>query len=520
MSKFPKWGELNPSEKYGFSKLLDYVKAVYEGREQRGNYPSYTNCHLNIPAEVGQQYKLLNTMVYIPDWYVPMAVKHVEALMSMGRHGWKPVSALWYNLTQWEDGELSDDDEIWFQILMQLPHISEVDKTKIAYWQSPEKCVKGIETRTTVGRYGSRQLGFEHGGGFLDGLLAHHKVLQGGVDVEFVENDDVDGWKEVYRSPYIKSCMNNDEYGVTRHDTYRCYATSAFGLENNGLRLAYLPDAIEGRKSAKARAIVHEPSKSFVSVYGSGDLENRLGELGYTKESGYPRGLILWTESTHDGYIAPYIDGDTYQASLHEGEESWFELEAWEGDYSLDCAGGLVNAQLTCTCCGGTVSNLYGPVLHEDGDGDLVEGEVCYDCYYDTYNMNYLGDYMSVHTDVEYIIIGGERYVFTNENLRYYEIEYSEYLNEYLLEYVYSDYYESYVDCGAQLLEYCDDYIYTYDCKRLWNEELVIEDHAERIEVEGVDYWIPKAGISNTTDEWRKAFFEEVNKPQVSESAA
>ena len=513
LSKFPKWDELSSNEQIGFAKLIEYVQAVYEGRENTANYPLYSNCNLRLNSEMSQHYKLLNTMLYVPDWYAPIAVKHVEALMSMNRHGWTPIKALWYNLKQWEDGKLFNDNEIWYQILMQLPHVSVDDLEKVAYWQSPDKCLKGIETRTTIGRYGSRQLGFEHEGGFLDGLVAHHRTLQGAKAVEFVENSDLDGWCEVYRSPNIKSCMNNPEYGVTEYDTYRCYATSAFGLENNGLRLAYVPDPIEGRAGARARAIVHEPTKSFVSVYGSGDLGQKLKDLGYTCVDGYPEGLILWTDEYASGFITPYIDGDLDRGYLHEGFTTWFKLDS-DGDYELACASGIVNVRQKCPCCGDRVNEFYGRVLFEDDCGDLVEEETCYGCYHDSGSGYYKGRWANVHDDVGTITIRGKFYVDTPENLDYYNIVFSDYLEVYLQNGVFSKYYDSYIENDARYLEYCDDYFYISDCQTLWNDELVIEEHAERIEIQDSVYWIPVAGVDTQLDEWRAEFFEEFSKAQ------
>ena len=178
----------------------------------------------------------------------------------------------------------------WNKIAQQLPHVSVVDSGKVAYWQTGAKMASGKETRTTVGRYVGRQLELEVD---PEKLVEEFRQMACNIGelVKFIENNDLDGWDRVFVDLSTKSCMNNSQYNLVAWKVWQCYCTAAHGLADNGLRLAYMES--DGRIAA--RAIVHEPTKSYIKVYGDNQLKVGLKSLGYKVVSSWPEGLILWS---------------------------------------------------------------------------------------------------------------------------------------------------------------------------------------------------------------------------------
>ena len=165
----------------------------------------------------------------LPDFLLPVANTYLAGLSkyfsSLGpdcrwqEPKWKPLTCL----SRFQPDMTTEE---WDIIAQQLPHISVEQPDKIAFWESPAKMLAGVETRTTIGKYARRRLGWEDA---LDKLNNIHLQETSAVSsrVKFVDNDDLVGWEEVYRSESIQSSMNNSSHGVTEHDTYKCYATSA-----------------------------------------------------------------------------------------------------------------------------------------------------------------------------------------------------------------------------------------------------------------------------------------------------
>ena len=210
------------------------------------------------------------------------------------------------------------------------PHVSVKNPSLVAYWQNEDKLSRKIESVIKPSKFYASFVDENASSTVLDDIARSRRLLLQPADarVMFAANDDLQMWRDVYRSCNIKSCMNNTTYGVTKGDTYKCYTSSAHGLPDNELRLAWLPysSAFDDPCQAVSRAIVHEPTKTYVRVYGDDELSSLLDELGYRQSFGYPEGLILYTEHLDEdeaddlldecieGWLAPYVDGDTTEA--------------------------------------------------------------------------------------------------------------------------------------------------------------------------------------------------------------
>lgn len=254
----------------------------------------------------------------------------------------------WYPSAQLAQvDELSDEDYLKY-----LPHISVKNPSLLAYWQTDEKFRRHIETPIKFGRFLKSKTNLSGDG--VARQVCYHKLYIGedSLQVKFAGNDDLDAWDRCYRTSAVQSCMNDpDTYETAyEYDVHRNYASSAFGLPDNGLRLAYLEVADE----VVARAIVHEPTKTFVRCYGDDNLKPALLDLGYRETYSYPEGLVLYTKEIYAGHTTPYIDGNLFRA--HLGRDCSANCQYWElassGDYELDTTDGYASLRTQCEVCG------------------------------------------------------------------------------------------------------------------------------------------------------------------------
>lgn len=355
-------------------------------------------------------------------------------------------SGEWTPLYYYFKGTVGLTDFERLKLVHHLPHISVNNPSLVGFYQSPEKLRKGIETQIKPAAYYKRYINPNADDELLAKITKAHMLMAGGYTnlLSFMDNSDVDGWRDVYRSGNIRSCMSNYDYNLTLLDSFKCYCTAAAGLPDNGLRLAWLADEEGGLPEyAVARAIVHQPTMTYVRVYGDDRLATALEHSGYTQEYSYPEGLILatWLEdsqtdsddySTSTGYLHPYIDGNLCSAYFHysKGGTSKFELHS-DGDYELDCVHALVDTgdRYGCRCY--EICPIKGCTIDPDDtyevwyDGELVQ--VCYEAYSDSVGVYYKGQVVWVY-DIDEIVRGYtddgeyECYIDTPENHDYYNL--------------------------------------------------------------------------------------------------
>ncbi|WP_338691700.1 hypothetical protein V9W64_10685 [Neisseria leonii] len=369
---------LGENELGRFMNLRKIVRGIYARPDKW--IPLHVPGHVRSLLHMG--YGLGSAMVLhdmLPRFMSPVADRYAAALDKLTKADageWRAAVAL----AAHEPESGSDSVLDAYRLVQHLPHISVDDGAKIAYctedyWTGRKGCA-----RTTIGRYAKRHHGVSESDLAL--IQRAHDLRTGRFDglVRFVENGDAEGWREVYRSRNIRSCMNNTSYGCTELDTSRCYASSAFGLPDNGLRLAYIPHAGDGRTGAVARAIVHEPSKTYFKVYGDDALSAALEQMGYEFESdGIPDGTVLWAGGE---MLFPYVDGCGKKAYHCWSDEAgcgyWVMADC--GDYDLqDTAGSKAFRKELCDDCGDTVDD--GDTYRTwDGNGFT---QVCYDCLSD-----------------------------------------------------------------------------------------------------------------------------------------
>ena len=276
-------------------------------------------------------------------------------------------------------------------LITHLPRPSTTVPGRIAYYSSDEKLLKDVLTPIKVRRYLDKFERFRNDSECKEELAKQlDAVLQptDRFDVRLLENDDLEGWGDAYQNnTNVASCMADDrDYGVSEYRTYRCYCAKAFGLPDNGMRLAVLyQDGV-----IVARCIVWTEygdlltpdKKLYVRSYGDSRLERWLIDQDYKVARGYPEGTILASIGEDELHIAPYVDGSLYRAEhseTHEGEYLPHWILADRGSYDLQDTTALPmgDNRQTCECCG----NRYHEDdirRYEDLDGTIYD--LCENC--------------------------------------------------------------------------------------------------------------------------------------------
>jgi hypothetical protein len=234
-------------------------------------------------------------------------------------------------------------------------HVSEEDKTKIAYYPTLRHFREAREVRTTLGKYLTKYkdlFGFDENA--CRTLAQKYVAMQTGegYKLSFKEQDDPDGWVQVYNDgPH--SCMKGEE----------AVAVYASGVSN--LRLAYLED-VSG--DIVARCIVRDSDdeniKGYIRVYPdpNGDALGRrlldlITEAGYGNWTNTKGCLLAYKTTGYGEMICPYIDygnsGSQYVDKVaHNGT---MYLLVGEGEIEADRTDGLVAEEedntRACDCC-------------------------------------------------------------------------------------------------------------------------------------------------------------------------
>ena len=302
--------------------------------------------------------------------WVNAHAKSADALESVNTHVQNPVA----KMLAWEIGFEPLDDCAF--LISTLPGASTAQPGLIAYYATEQKMLADIRTPVKVRRYlqkfptrGQDPKWVERMAKDIDEMLGDKPAL----DVRLFSSADIDGWRDAYQdNNNIRSCMSQDSiYGVSRHRTYRCYATAHYGLPDNGLTLAALYH--KGKYVARAIVFEHDGKKCYVKYYGDSRIVDWLSDNGYNQVDDYPDGTTLVAfQSDSGGYYHPYVDGSNYYAYLgYDSNAGQYYWQLGEGDYRLDDADGVAHdddlttcehcsASFDCECEGGWYQNIHG----------------------------------------------------------------------------------------------------------------------------------------------------------------
>lgn len=310
----------------------------------------------------------------------------------------------------------------WHQMLLEWPHVSQGDRSKIAYTQNEAKGQKDIQTVTSVGKYLNRH--FDLPDHIIRDLVSRHGSS---ARFQFVHTT-AEMIYHLHRGP--KSCMvwSTDhgikcDDGVTRHP-YEAYdpkfgwhmAVRVEGDMTMGRALC-MTSPMDGVKYF-VRSYLRPSNESSYSQTDDG-MDTWLKEQGYTKEGYWREGEKMTLHPARDNFLAPYLDGGERCVAVNERErllvidsngswicentggyatsneedEDYFECEDC-GDRTSDDDGYWVGRQEDVQVCDSCRDNHYQYVygrrgaqyyVHED-DAVYVESNS------EHYHSDYLGD--------------------------------------------------------------------------------------------------------------------------------
>jgi len=289
----------------------------------------------------------------------------------------------------------------WHQLFLEWPHVSQGDRSKIAYTQNEAKGIRDIQTVTSVGKYLHRH--FDMPDHTIRDLVARYGSAS---SFKFVHTT-AEMIYHLHKGP--GSCMVwredrgiNCRDGVTRHP-YEAYDPK-YGW--------HMAVRIEGDETVGRALCMTSPTddkKYYVRTYArpsnhggysetDNGMENWLTEQGYHKRDCWRDGERLAYHETNDHFLAPYLDGGEKRVTLDVGNRC--VVVDNDGEYVCDQTGGVPTDDsgdyFDCEDCGDRTP---------DDDGYWVgRGEdtrVCESCLSNNYTYVYgrRGAQYHVHND-------------------------------------------------------------------------------------------------------------------------
>ena len=290
----------------------------------------------------------------------------------------------------------------WQQLLMEWPHVSEGDRTKIAYTQNEVKGQKNIQTATSVGKYLNRHFSLpDH---TIRDLVARHGSA---ARFQFVHTT-AEMIYHLHKGP--GSCMVwRDDRGIRCGDGVQRHPYEAYDPKY-GWHMAV---RIEGDETIGRALCMTQPKdgkKYYVRTYArpssnggysetDNGMENWLAEQGYVKENYWEDGERLAYHETSDHFLAPYLDGGDKRVTIDASARA-IVIDS-DGEYICDQTGGCPtyddeDESFECEDCGDRT---------DDDDGYWIgRGEdtrVCSSCLDHNYTYVYgrRGAQYYVHED-------------------------------------------------------------------------------------------------------------------------
>jgi hypothetical protein len=286
-------------------------------------------------------------------------------------------------------------------LFLEWPHISENDRSRIAYTQSEAKGLRNIQTVTSVGKYLTRHFNLpDH---TIRDLVARYGTA---ASFKFVHTT-AEMIYHLHKGP--GSCMvwRDDRGircsdGVTRHP-YEAYdpkygwhmAVRIEGDETIGRALC-MTQPTDGKKYF-VRTYARPASNGGYSETDNG-MENWLKEQGYVKENYWEDGERLAYHPTGEHFLAPYLDGGEKRVSV-DSTNKCFVIDS-DGEYICDQTGGVPTCEdddyFDCEDCGDSTSNDDGYWVGRHEDTQVCDS--CRDNHY-TYVYGRRGNQYYVHED-------------------------------------------------------------------------------------------------------------------------
>jgi hypothetical protein len=303
----------------------------------------------------------------------------------------------------------------WQQMLLEWPHVSQGDRSKIAYTQNEDKGQRDIQTVTSVGKYLNRH--FDLPDHTIRDLVSRY----GSASRFQLVHTTAEMIYHLHRGP--KSCMVWSEDhgikcddGVTRHP-YEAYDPKygwhmAVRIEgDNTMGRALCMTSPDDGVKYFVRSYLRPSNESSYSQTDDG-MDTWLKEQGYTKEGYWREGEKLAYHPARDNFLAPYLDGGERHVDVNE-HERWLVIDS-DGDWICENTGGYATNDeedensFDCEDCGDRTSDDDGYWI---GRGE--DTRVCESCLNNDYTYVYgrRGNQYYVHNDnVVYVDSQSESY--------------------------------------------------------------------------------------------------------------
>jgi|GEM_PF-4283893 len=272
-------------------------------------------------------------------------------------------------------------------------HVAKLDRTKIAFTESPEKGMRDIQTVVPASTYLARFAGDQLSPDKIRDLAARYESRLVVNSSTLVISHARDAFRFAYNDQPVKSessdhvsCMARSARSYT--GTLNLHPAEAYATDQDGLAIAYTTDP-QNPNSVTARAVVWPRFNHFVRVYGLTDqyriaLTAMLKERGYERTNSFagaplnriPAETELDADDEDGTFLMPYLDGEDKCVDDHPAKRRFFICDS--GDYAADETGGTIEvgnySRTQCGCCGDR--------MHRDDDQYSVDGEVwCLSCF-------------------------------------------------------------------------------------------------------------------------------------------
>ena len=287
----------------------------------------------------------------------------------------------------------------WHQLVLEHPHISTTDRTKIAYTRDDNAGDADRQVTTTIGKYLAR-----HFPTLKDNVIRDISALYTATGIKIVHTT-AEMLYHLNRGP--KSCMQGSHFDLSQHP-YNVYDPQ-YGW-------AMCVREEDGDTVGRALVMIGDDEKYFVRSYlkpkdGSGyshsdnTMEAWLQANGFAKQCSWEGELIKAIPHDNGGYVAPYLDGDYKRADLN-GDHF---VICDGGEYGMDETSGRVEDtedMIQCENCGDRF---------HDGDGYWAGAwediHICNHCVENEYTYAYSrrGNEYYIRQD-EVICVNGDYY--------------------------------------------------------------------------------------------------------------
>ena len=282
----------------------------------------------------------------------------------------------------------------WHQLVMEHPHMSVTENTKIAYTRDDNAGNQDRQVTTTIGKYLSR-----HFPTLKDNIIRDISALYSATGIKIVRTT-AEMIYHLNRGP--KSCMQNSNFDLSEHP-YNVYdpqyGWAMVVREENGDTVGRALVMITDDNNKYFVRTYLKPKESTGYSHSDNVMEAWLQSNGFDKQTSWGGEKLKVIPHIHGGYVSPYLDGDVKRADLNK---DYFYI-CGDGEYAMDDTGGRTQQEDTVSCedCGDDFPEDDGYWV-----GSSEDSRVCNSCCENNYTYAYSRrgcEYYITNDDVAYV---------------------------------------------------------------------------------------------------------------------